>query len=62
MCSLPTLVQVWPATGPLRGTTVLTICGENFGFNKTESFKSSLVTVEVAGAACKLYRQDRLNR
>uniref|UniRef100_A0A8C4Z8D9 receptor protein-tyrosine kinase n=1 Tax=Gadus morhua TaxID=8049 RepID=A0A8C4Z8D9_GADMO len=45
---------VWPATGPLRGTTVLTICGENFGFNKTESFKSSLVTVEVAGAACKL--------
>ncbi|CAL8376223.1 unnamed protein product [Arctogadus glacialis] len=58
----PVITKVWPATGPLRGTTVLTICGENFGFNKTESFKSSLVTVEVGGAACKLYRQDRLNR
>ncbi|CAL8358879.1 unnamed protein product [Lota lota] len=58
----PVISKVWPASGPLRGNTVVTICGENFGFNKTESFKSSLVTVEVAGATCKLNRQDRINR
>ena len=62
MYSLPTRDQVWPASGPLRGNTVVTICGQNFGFNKTENFKSSLVTVEVAGVTCKLNRQDHINR
>lgn len=38
------------------------MCGLNFGFDKTESFKASLVTVEVAGAPCKLLRQDYINR
>ncbi|KAJ3595885.1 hypothetical protein NHX12_002297, partial [Muraenolepis orangiensis] len=60
-CS-PLITKVWPASGPLRGHTLVTICGQNFGFNKTESFKASLVTVEVAGAPCKLYRQDHTNR
>lgn len=40
----------------------MTICGRNFGFDKTENFKASLVTVEVGGAPCKLLRQDNLNR
>lgn len=41
---------------------MVTVCGQNFGFNKTENFKSSLVTVELAGAPCKLSRQDQVNR
>lgn len=41
---------------------MVTMCGRNFGFDKTESFKMSLVTVEVAGAPCKLPRQDYINR
>lgn len=40
---------------------MVTMCGDNFGFDKTESFKASVVTVEVAGAPCKLARQD-INR
>lgn len=39
----------------------MTLCGHNFGFDKTESFKASVVMVEVAGAPCKLARQD-INR
>lgn len=41
---------------------MVTMCGHNFGFDKAESFKVSLVTVEVAGAPCKLPRQDYVNR
>lgn len=41
---------------------MVTMCGHNFGFDKTENFKTSLVTVEVAGAPCKLPRQDYINR
>lgn len=40
----------------------MTVCGRNFGFDKTESFKPSLVTVEVAGAPCRLSRQESINR
>lgn len=40
----------------------MTICGKNFGFDKTENFKASMVTVEVAGASCKLSRQENSNR
>ncbi|KAM9854554.1 hepatocyte growth factor receptor isoform 2-T2 [Aulostomus maculatus] len=60
-CS-PVITKVWPTSGPIRGSTAVTICGRNFGFNKSESFKSSLVTVEVAGAVCKLSRQESVNR
>ncbi|XP_029378510.1 hepatocyte growth factor receptor isoform X2 [Echeneis naucrates] len=58
----PVITKVFPASGPIRGSTAVTICGRNFGFDRTESFKASLVTVEVAGAHCKLPRQDNANR
>ncbi|XP_071313534.1 hepatocyte growth factor receptor isoform X2 [Trachinotus anak] len=58
----PVITKVFPTSGPIRGSTTVTICGHNFGFDKTESFKASLVSVEVAGAHCKLPRQDNANR
>ncbi|XP_020492890.2 hepatocyte growth factor receptor [Labrus bergylta] len=58
----PAITKIFPASGPIRGSTVVTMCGQNFGFDKTESFKTSLLTVEVAGAPCKLTRQDNVNR
>ncbi|XP_028286521.1 hepatocyte growth factor receptor isoform X2 [Parambassis ranga] len=58
----PVITKVFPASGPTRGSTAVTICGRNFGFDKTETFKASLVSVEVAGAPCKLPRQDSINR
>uniref|UniRef100_A0AAX7TDP8 receptor protein-tyrosine kinase n=1 Tax=Astatotilapia calliptera TaxID=8154 RepID=A0AAX7TDP8_ASTCA len=53
----PEITKVSPASGPIRGSTVVTICGKNFGFDKTENFKASMVTVEVAGASCKLWTE-----
>lgn len=58
----PVITKFWPTSGPIRGSTTVTICGQNFGFDKTESFKASLVSVEVAGAPCRLPRQDGVNR
>uniref|UniRef100_A0A8C9ZF29 Hepatocyte growth factor receptor n=1 Tax=Sander lucioperca TaxID=283035 RepID=A0A8C9ZF29_SANLU len=58
----PVITKIFPTSGPIRGSTAVTMCGSNFGFDKTESFKASLVTVEVAGAPCKLPRQDNINR
>ncbi|KAM9376541.1 hepatocyte growth factor receptor [Pholidichthys leucotaenia] len=58
----PFITKVHPTSGPVRGSTTLTICGQNFGFDKTENFKASQVTVEVAGAPCRLPRQDNINR
>uniref|UniRef100_A0A3Q2QI08 receptor protein-tyrosine kinase n=1 Tax=Fundulus heteroclitus TaxID=8078 RepID=A0A3Q2QI08_FUNHE len=57
----PVITKVFPSSGPIRGSTAVTICGRNFGFDKTEEFKASLVNVEVAGAPCKLNRQDHAN-
>ncbi|XP_032378784.1 hepatocyte growth factor receptor [Etheostoma spectabile] len=57
----PVITKIFPTSGPIRGSTAVTMCGSNFGFDKTESFKASLVTVEVAGAPCKLSRQDNIN-
>ncbi|CAJ1056095.1 hepatocyte growth factor receptor [Xyrichtys novacula] len=58
----PVITKVSPMSGPIRGSTVVTIHGLNFGFDKTESFEASAVTVEVAGAPCKLPRQENVNR
>ncbi|KAM4734033.1 hepatocyte growth factor receptor isoform 3-T3 [Anableps anableps] len=58
----PVITKVFPSSGPIRGSTAVTICGRNFGFDKTENFKASMVNVEVAGAPCKLNRQDHVNR
>ncbi|XP_008276200.1 hepatocyte growth factor receptor isoform X2 [Stegastes partitus] len=58
----PVITKIFPTSGPIRGSTVVTVCGRNFGFDKSERFKASLVTVEVAGAPCKLLRQDNIHR
>ncbi|KAJ0029078.1 hypothetical protein NQD34_004075 [Periophthalmus magnuspinnatus] len=58
----PVITKFWPISAPLRGSTSLTICGHNFGFDKTESFRSSMVSVEVGGASCKLDRHGGFNR
>ncbi|XP_026221003.1 hepatocyte growth factor receptor isoform X2 [Anabas testudineus] len=58
----PVITKVFPTSGPIRGSTVVTICGHNFGFDKTENFKAPLVAVEVAGTPCKLPRQVNVNR
>ncbi|CAN9499011.1 unnamed protein product [Ophioblennius macclurei] len=58
----PVITSVSPASGPIRGSTLVTICGRNFGFDKMERFRTSLVTVEVGGAPCKLSRQGNNNR
>uniref|UniRef100_A0AAQ6AH38 receptor protein-tyrosine kinase n=1 Tax=Amphiprion ocellaris TaxID=80972 RepID=A0AAQ6AH38_AMPOC len=60
----PVITKIFPTSGvyTIRGSTAVTVCGRNFGFDKTERFKASLVTVEVAGAPCKLPRQDSINR
>uniref|UniRef100_A0A8C5HJY3 receptor protein-tyrosine kinase n=1 Tax=Gouania willdenowi TaxID=441366 RepID=A0A8C5HJY3_GOUWI len=46
----PIISKVFPTSGPIGGSTVVTIHGQNFGFDKTECFKSSILTAEVAGA------------
>lgn len=58
----PVITKFWPSSAPLRGSTSLTICGRNFGFDKTENFRGSMVNVEVGGAACKLDRHGGVNR
>uniref|UniRef100_A0A8C4HYT4 receptor protein-tyrosine kinase n=1 Tax=Dicentrarchus labrax TaxID=13489 RepID=A0A8C4HYT4_DICLA len=45
----PIITKVFPTSGPIRGSTVVTMCGHNFGFDKTENFNAALVTLEVAG-------------
>lgn len=57
----PVITKVWPISGPIRGSTTVTICGQNFGYDKTESFKASSVSVEVGGAPCKP-RHGAVNR
>uniref|UniRef100_A0A3B5L1W8 Sema domain-containing protein n=1 Tax=Xiphophorus couchianus TaxID=32473 RepID=A0A3B5L1W8_9TELE len=39
----PVITKVFPSSGPIRGSTTVTICGRNFGFDKTENFKTSMV-------------------
>ncbi|XP_075993283.1 hepatocyte growth factor receptor [Genypterus blacodes] len=57
----PLITQFWPTSAPVRGSTVLTVCGRNFGFDKMERYEASLVTVEVGGAPCKFSRQEHVN-
>ncbi|XP_034031628.1 hepatocyte growth factor receptor [Thalassophryne amazonica] len=57
----PVITKVSPKSGPIRGSTVVTICGRNFGFDKVDSFKVSQISVEVGGATCKLSKQDHVN-
>uniref|UniRef100_A0A3P9LXL3 Hepatocyte growth factor receptor n=1 Tax=Oryzias latipes TaxID=8090 RepID=A0A3P9LXL3_ORYLA len=53
---MPVITKFSPASGPLLGSTIVTICGHNFGFNKTKTFKGSetlMLSVNVAGVPCK---------
>ncbi|KAK7916157.1 hypothetical protein WMY93_011918 [Mugilogobius chulae] len=58
----PVITKFWPSSAPVRGATTLTICGHNFGFDKTDNFRAAMVSVEVGGASCKLDRHGGLNR
>ncbi|KAL4656797.1 hepatocyte growth factor receptor-like [Arapaima gigas] len=52
-CS-PTISTIFPAYAPMEGQTKITICGRDFGFNKSEPFGVGLVNVEVSGSPCEL--------
>ncbi|RXM30143.1 Hepatocyte growth factor receptor [Acipenser ruthenus] len=46
--------KISPISAPLDGGTKLTVCGWDFGFNKTGIFDSSKMSIEVGGSLCKL--------
>ncbi|XP_041110612.1 hepatocyte growth factor receptor-like isoform X1 [Polyodon spathula] len=50
----PSIFQFSPLSAPLDGGTKLTVCGWDFGFNKTGIFDSSKMSVEVGGSLCKM--------
>ncbi|XP_066561244.1 hepatocyte growth factor receptor isoform X2 [Amia ocellicauda] len=52
-CS-PTITKIYPLTAPTRGRTKLTLCGRDFGFNKSEIFDSSQIKIEMGESPCKL--------
>ncbi|XP_071008074.1 hepatocyte growth factor receptor-like [Oncorhynchus clarkii lewisi] len=54
----PIITTISPANGPLGGSTKVTVCGRNFGFNKTERFDHTLISLDVAGAPCKLLKRE----
>uniref|UniRef100_A0A8K9XKK4 receptor protein-tyrosine kinase n=1 Tax=Oncorhynchus mykiss TaxID=8022 RepID=A0A8K9XKK4_ONCMY len=54
----PVITTISPANGPLGGSTKVTVCGRNFGFNKTERFDHTLISLDVAGAPCKLLKRE----
>ncbi|KAJ8373878.1 hypothetical protein SKAU_G00044580 [Synaphobranchus kaupii] len=51
---LPTISTISPASAPLGGETKLTVCGADFGFNKSERFDAGLVRIQLGGAPCKM--------
>ncbi|XP_036376075.1 hepatocyte growth factor receptor-like [Megalops cyprinoides] len=55
---LPSISTISPATAPVGGETKLTICGGDFGFNKSERFDAGLIRVDVGGLHCKLDARD----
>ncbi|KAK6317901.1 hypothetical protein J4Q44_G00111920 [Coregonus suidteri] len=54
----PVITMISPANGPLGGDTKVTVCGRNFGFNKTERFDHTLISLDLAGAPCKLLKRE----
>ncbi|XP_064807398.1 hepatocyte growth factor receptor-like isoform X2 [Oncorhynchus masou masou] len=54
----PVITTISPANGPLGGSTKVTVCGRNFGFNKTDRFDHTLISLDVAGAPCKLLKRE----
>ncbi|KAJ8245354.1 hypothetical protein GJAV_G00269870 [Gymnothorax javanicus] len=51
---LPTISTISPASAPVGGETKLTVCGEDFGFNKSERFDAGLIRIELDGSPCRL--------
>ncbi|XP_061085911.1 hepatocyte growth factor receptor-like isoform X2 [Conger conger] len=51
---LPTISTISPLSAPVGGETRLTICGSDFGFNKSERFDTGLLRVQLGGAPCKM--------
>uniref|UniRef100_A0A8C9U260 Hepatocyte growth factor receptor n=1 Tax=Scleropages formosus TaxID=113540 RepID=A0A8C9U260_SCLFO len=47
-------VTISPVLAPVEGKTKLTICGRDFGFNKSERFDASVVAISVGKAECVL--------
>nr|XP_023664854.1 hepatocyte growth factor receptor [Paramormyrops kingsleyae] len=59
----PTISVISPANAPIGGNTRVTICGREFGFNKSERFDASLVDIHIGGNPCKLdVRESSSNR
>ncbi|KAJ8388605.1 hypothetical protein AAFF_G00131700 [Aldrovandia affinis] len=50
----PTISTISPASAPVGGETKLTVCGADFGFNRSERFDAGLIQIELGGAPCKL--------
>uniref|UniRef100_A0A8C9RWK0 Hepatocyte growth factor receptor n=1 Tax=Scleropages formosus TaxID=113540 RepID=A0A8C9RWK0_SCLFO len=50
----PIISTISPTHGPVGGHTKITICGRDFGFNRSERFDAGLVSVEVGGRPCTL--------
>ncbi|XP_006633394.2 hepatocyte growth factor receptor isoform X1 [Lepisosteus oculatus] len=50
----PAISKISPLSAPLGGGTKLTICGRDFGFNKSEKFDSRKIAIDVGGSPCKL--------
>ncbi|XP_035258018.1 hepatocyte growth factor receptor-like [Anguilla anguilla] len=51
---LPTIATISPASAPVGGETKLTVCGTDFGFNKSERFDAGQIRIQLGGAPCKL--------
>uniref|UniRef100_A0A4W5NIU4 Hepatocyte growth factor receptor n=1 Tax=Hucho hucho TaxID=62062 RepID=A0A4W5NIU4_9TELE len=56
--SCPPIITMVTTNGPLGGDTKVTVCGRNFGFNKTERFDHTLISLDLAGAPCKLLKRE----
>ncbi|MGH0149084.1 UNVERIFIED_CONTAM: hypothetical protein FKN15_028122 [Acipenser sinensis] len=48
------VMQLSPLSAHLDGGTKLTVCGWDFGFNKTGIFDASKISIEIGGSLCKL--------
>ncbi|XP_061108716.1 hepatocyte growth factor receptor isoform X1 [Conger conger] len=59
----PIITQISPTNAPVGGETKLTICGRDFGFNKSERFDAGLIRINIGGTPCKLdARESNGNR
>uniref|UniRef100_A0AAZ3Q1Q5 Hepatocyte growth factor receptor n=1 Tax=Oncorhynchus tshawytscha TaxID=74940 RepID=A0AAZ3Q1Q5_ONCTS len=50
--SCPPIITMVTTNGPLGGDTKVTVCGRNFGFNKTERFDHTLISLDLGVCVC----------